>query len=115
MNAIASTPTPAESPLEEVARRAIAAYRVALAEIDRLRERVAELESESEREIAPGSAPVVHLQPVPDEPDFEMEVGLHSVDELELADAAVRRSARRRSMREIERRLGKLGTAAANR
>ena len=115
MNATASAPSPAESPLEEVARRAIAAYRAALAEIDRLRARVAELESEREIAVAPGPAPVVHLQPVPDEPGVEMEAGLHSVDELELEDAAVRRSARRRSMREIERRLGKLGTAAANR
>jgi hypothetical protein len=115
MDATASAPTPAESPLEEVARRAIAAYRGALTEIERLRERVAELEGERDTAIAPSPAPVVHLQPVPDEPDFESAAGLRSVDELELENAAVRRSARRRSMREIERRLGKLGTAAANR
>jgi hypothetical protein len=121
MDSTASAPSRGDSPLEDVARRAIAAYRSAQAEIERLRERVASLEHELE---GAGRDRVVHLEAVPDlegEPDVEpvrdveFEAGLHSVEELELADEGVRLAARRRSMREIERRLGKLGNAAANR
>jgi|1186.fasta_scaffold481464_2 hypothetical protein len=123
MDSTASAPSPGNGSLEDVARRAIAAYRSAQAEIERLRERVASLERELEG--AGHDRVVVHLEAVPDlleaEPDLEevrdveFEAGLHSVEELELADEGVRLAARRRSMREIERRLGKLGTAAANR